>query len=425
MIAIGSDHGGYLLKEEIKKQFDMGKAEADFSACTIVLSETDDTLHFDVNDPKTKEILKIRKEREENVHFCHSLENFLAENDDFSFTEKEILQIKINLLMKLRISTYEECIKEYKGTSFTKLLQENITKYNKIKTSLSQKELNENDYESELDEIYELLDELKKRAHDKYQAKILEIAVPEILNEELLTDVLHVKSKFVKNVKKPNGFCADYYELTTNDGRKIEVQAITKMRFKESKDGSSDHSKLPNKEIDISQFFEPTNDECDEKSFKKMLEILKNTPIEKRNTLYLSSDQCLPAMDKRLKRKLKAAEQNVKLKDVYIDDNNCKYTLDEYLKQFAEYVSPKMMSVSSHHTRFNKGIAGYNSKSAVSNFREVLLKQDSTSCLSQMLVDRYEMIVTPNDKNEISRNGIIERASVRYKEDDDEKNVEH
>ena len=83
------------------------------------------------------------------------------------------------------------------------------------------------------------------------------------------------------------------------------------------------------------------------------------------------------------------------------------------MKNFAEYVSPKLMSVSSHHTRFHKGVAGYNKKSIISAFTEVLLKRDSTSCLAQILIDRLEEIV-PNDKNEISRNGIIKRANKRY-----------
>lgn len=403
--------------EEVDKKFKMNKANTDFSGFTIVLGNTDDTMHFDKSDPKTNELLELRKIRDKNMKFLHSMENFLIEHDNDVFSKQELYQIKMELLMRLRELTYEECRKEYKGTSFTEMLKENLGK----EYEPDDYDVNEGEYLMKLDELYELLDEMKKRIHDKYQAKILEISVPEILNDELLTDELHVKSRFVKKVTKENGFCANYYELTTIDGRKIELQAITKMRFKESKDGSSDHSKLPNKEIKITQFFEPSSKDCDEQEFIKMMTLLNNTPIAKKNSLYITPDQELSPMEKRLKRRLKVAEQNVKLKDSFEDTHifpdgsvqKCKYSLDEYLKNFAEYVSPKLMSVSSHHTRFHKGVAGYNKKSIISAFTEVLLKHDSTSCLAQILIDRLEEIV-PNDKNEISRNGIIKRANKRY-----------
>lgn len=403
--------------DEVDKKFQMDKANTDFSGFTIVLGNTDDTMHFDKSDPKTSELLELRKIRDKNMKFLHSMENFLIEHDNDFFSKQELHQIKMELLMRLRELTYEECRKEYKGTSFTEMLKENLGK----EYDLDDYDVNEGEYLMKLDELYELLDEMKKRIHDKYQAKILEISVPEILNDELLSAELHVKSRFIKKVIKENGFCANYYELTTIDGRKIELQAITKMRFKESKNGSSDHSKLPNKEIKITQFFEPSSKECDEQEFIKMMTLLNNTPIAKKNSLYITPDQELSPMEKRLKRRLKVAEQNVKLKDSFEDthifpdgsEQKCKYSLDEYLKNFAEYVSPKLMSVSSHHTRFHKGVAGYNKKSIISAFTEVLLKHDSTSCLAQILIDRLEEIV-PNDKNEISRNGIIKRANKRY-----------
>lgn len=406
-----------ITNNEIYEQFKMDKANTDFFGITIVLGNTDDTMHFDKSDPKTSELLELRKIRDKNMKFLHSLENFLAEHDNENFSKQELHQIKIELLMRLRQLTYEECKTEYKGTSFTEMLKTNMNK----EYDSDEYDDNEMEYLIKLDEIYELLDEMKKRIHDKYQAKILEISVPEILNDELLSGELHIKSKFIKKVIKENGFCANYYELKTIDGRKIELQAITKMRFKESKDGSSDHSKLPNKEIKITQFFEPASKDCDEQEFLKMMTLLNNTPIAKKNSLYITPDQELTPMEKRLKRRLKVAEQNIKLKDNFEDvhvfpdgsEQKCIYSLEEYLISFAEYVSPRLMSVSSHHTRFHKGVAGYNKKSIVSAFTEVLLKHDSTSCLAQILIDKLEEIV-PNDKNEISRNGIIKRANKRY-----------
>lgn len=416
---VPSDLERGISKEDINNQFSMKKANTDFTGFTIVLDNVDETMHFDKNAPMTNEILKLRKVQDDCITFSHEIENFLAEKEDEELSKQELMQIKLDLLMRLRMLTYEECKKEYKGTSFTKLFLSNKEKYEK--EALDDDEvLNDVEYEDELDEIYELIDELKKRVHDKYQAKILEVIVPEIMNDELLTQNLQVQTRFVKSVKKENGFCADYYEIKTWNGRIIELQALTKMRFRESKDGSADHSKLPNKGIDIRWFFEPALENCSEPEYEKMLNLLIDTPISKKNTLYITSDTQLSPSDKRLKRRLKAAEQSVKLKEKFEDENiladgkEKEFTLEQYLIHFAEFVSPKMMSASSHHTRFHKGVAGYSQKTIVSSFREMLLKHDSTSCLAQILIDKLSEIV-PNDKNEITRNGIIERSNKRYR----------
>lgn len=416
---VPSDLERGISKEDINNQFSMKKANTDFTGFTIVLDNVDETMHFDKNAPMTNEILKLRKVQDDCITFSHEIENFLAEKEDEELSKQELMQIKLDLLMRLRMLTYEECKKEYKGTSFTKLFLSNKEKYEK--EALDDDEvLNDAEYEDELDEIYELIDELKKRVHDKYQAKILEVIVPEIMNDELLTQNLQVQTRFVKSVKKENGFCADYYEIKTWNGRIIELQALTKMRFRESKDGSADHSKLPNKGIDIRWFFEPALENCSEPEYEKMLNLLIDTPISKKNTLYITSDTQLSPSDKRLKRRLKAAEQSVKLKEKFEDENiladgkEKEFTLEQYLIHFAEFVSPKMMSASSHHTRFHKGVAGYSQKTIVSSFREMLLKHDSTSCLAQILIDKLSEIV-PNDKNEITRNGIIERSNKRYR----------
>lgn len=418
-----SDLSVGLTNDDISKQFNIEKANTDFSGITIVLSNTDDTLHFDMNEPKTEELLELRELRKDNIYFSHILENFLFDNDSTVFSDIELLQMKIELLMRLRLTTYEECTKEYNGTSFTKLLQNSLKLYNDKKDETETE--NDTDYTVELEEIYQLLDELRKRIHDKYQAKILEITVPDLLQDDFLTDTLKLKPKFVKRVKKENGFCADYYELETNNGRKIELQALTKLRFKESKDGSSDHSNLPNKKINIEQFFEPSFDSYSDTDFSKLLKLLGETPIALKNTLYATPDQQLSATDRRLKKRLRIAEQNIKLKDSFEyeftapDGTTYKssYPIDKYLIHFAEFVSPRLMSVSSHHTRFHKGVAGYSKKSIVSCFTEVLLEHDSTSCLAQILIDKLESIV-PNDKSEISRNGIINRANKRYTNND-------
>ena len=418
-----SDPSTGLSTEDIKNQFNLEGANSDFSGLTIVLDHTDDTLHFDKNDPRSLDILKLRKASLQNINFSHTLENFLQDNEACSLSNIDLLQIKIDLLTRLRDSTYEECIREYNNTSFEELLKEAIEEYKYELHSPSQVQAcdDEIDYLIEMDNIYQLLDELKKRVFDKYQAKLLEVAIPDVLNDPEFTENLKVKSVFVKNVKKPNGFCSQYYCLETLDGRKIELQAQSKKRFNDSKNGSSDHSLLPNKEIDISKFFEPVDCNCDEKQFRYFLDILKNTPIATKNFLYNTPDLQLSPIEKRNKRKLKVAEQNIKLKEHYEVENmvdgvpqKSEYTLKEYLPIFAEYVSPtSTFVVGSYHTRVNTSVAGYNKKSLIDGFSEVLLKRDNTTCLAQQLIDKLEELM-PSDKNKLSLNGINKRAALRH-----------
>ena len=426
-----SDFSTGISNEDLEKQFSLENANTDFSGLTIVLANTDDILHFDESSPKSPELLQLRKMRFNNLTFIHSLENFLSQNDENYFSDSELLQIKIDLLTRLRECSYPECRQEFQGTSFNKLLKEAINNYHYAIESSTAKPISfdEAKYFLELDEIETLLEELKKRVHDKYQAKILDIVIPEILQDEIFSETLKLKSRFVKTVKKENGFYSSYYQLITASDRKIELQVQPKMRFKDSKDGSSDHSRLPNKTIDISNFFEPANIDCDESQYESSLSLLNNTPLAIRTVLNQTADDQLTPREKRLKKKLKIAEQNVKLKD-YIefgttaDGRIKKSPIETYLPIFAEYVSPKLMSISSHHTRFHKSIAAHSKKSLVSCFREVLLKKDSTSCLAQQLIDKLEDIL-PDDKNEISLNGIHKRAYSRQQENSASTSLEH
>ena len=394
--------------KDLQEQFDLQNANTDFSALTIVLDHTDDTIHFDKLDPKSVELLNLRRIKEDNIDFLHYLEALIEK--DVSFSNKDLLQIKIDLLIRLRESSYDECTEEFHGTSFAELLKRCIEQYNGNS--------NQSMGDVQLEEIYELLDELKKRVQDKFHAKLLETYIPEIFKDELFTKTLRVKHSFIKEVKKKNGFCALYYCLETIDGKMIELQAQTKKRFEVNKEN---HSDLPNKEIDISRFFEPVDPNCDQEQFKSFINLLSNTPIATQNFLNKFADYDLSPADKRLKRKLRIAEQNVKLKEnyenIHISQDGTKhiskFTLEDYLPIFAEYVSPKLMSISSHHTRFHKSIAAYNKKSILSAFTDVLLKHDSTTCLAQMLIDKLEEIIS-SPKNEVSLNGINKRAQERY-----------
>lgn len=412
---------------DLEKQFNLTGAKTDLSGCTIVLSNTNDVLHFELNDPSTADILALRKTRTKNIDFIHSLENYLS-NKSF-FSDDELMQIQIQLLIRLRDSTFEQCTEEYiiaptsepsndgkSGkkpikTSFTRLLEKKCSEYKQ-----------NNVLDVDINDVYALLEELKDRVHDKYQFKLLEKTIPDVLASEDFKDLLGVKSQFVKKVIRKNGYVALFYYLTTSDGQIIEIQAQSYKRYHDSKKGPSDHNLLEGKQVDIDLFFEPSSENIDEKTFKKNLNILKETTIHKKNYLLSSQDSQLSYEDVRSKRQLKAALNSIKLKEKldfpfeYVDKNGnhiseiYSETIEKYLPKFAAFHSPDYsFVVSSPHTRMNSNVAGYNEKSLVTNFRNVLLQSDCTSCLAQILIEKLEDIVGP-EINTISRNGIVERA---------------
>ncbi len=385
-------------------KFNLDKARTDITGLTIVLKNADDTLHFDETDPKYAEVIALRKKRFENLTFIHNLENFINHKEAFDFTKEDILQLQIDLLMRLRDSTYEECAYEYNGTSFKKLLKTAINKYEEvIKDETAQEEATENEF----DDVLKYLEELKIRAHDKYQDKLLELFLPQILDDPLIKDVLNVSYSFAKKTIKPNGFVARYYYLITPEKRIIELQAITDKRFKDSRSGPSDHSSLPNKEIDITHFFEPSNPNISEKDFKAMIKSLNDTFIAEKNLLFEKPDSMLSSQEIRQKRRLKNAYNNIKIKDT-VDG----VPLEIALLSFAKYHSPRSFSASSPHTRVNNSVANYVQKSLLSDFAGVLLKHDQTSCLARLLIDKFGEL-TENNKNEVSINGIKERQAKR------------
>ena len=93
------------------------------------------------------------------------------------------------------------------------------------------------------------------------------------------------------------------------------------------------------------------------------------------------------------------------------------YPMEVFLPIFAEYHSPKLIAVSSPHSRTNKNTAFVNIKTLLDNFKEVLLKTDQTTCLSDMLLkklqeiqrnDPYITLPKSNIKQILIQNGIPE-----------------
>ena len=226
------------------------------------------------------------------------------------------------------------------------------------------------------------------------------------------------------------------------------------MRYKETKNGLSTHNDMPSKKVDITHFFELTDNRDDpellndylfllgrtskkqEEELKKMLEkeqekrsLSTNTPQEKR---------ALDISIRRIQKKIEAietAKNNIKVKDEFIEDidmididntmkednydikyvddkpvkvydtkttkRTSKMTIEQYLPIYAEYMSPADMKIiSSAHATAPE--AYVNKKDLIESFTEILRKGDEITYLSELLIDKLKDILKIKNTNQIS-----------------------
>lgn len=409
--------------EDVEKNFSLLSTEEDIVGMTIVLDSVDDTLHFDKDDLKGSDLLELRKIRKSNIDFSHSMKNFLEDVDNLlDLTEEQYLQMKIDVLNRLVTTTYDKCSQEYEAkntfidssaetvpTSFNKMLHYALAeRENHIENKDFKKDLSLEDHTNYQTELLSLLNELDKRVHDKYQQQVLLLETLKVFDDDLLSEKMQIErvpnhsNIEIKSAQKKNGYVANYLILYTKDGRRIELQLQSKARFEIAKRGQADHGKM--KPMDISPFFEPTSPDISEKAFCESVKILSDTPIAERNHLLGSLSQKLTLEERTKKKRLLWAKNNVQLKrvyreevaDPYSESNESKYTsytLEQYLPIYAEYFAPELIFISSAHSRTNENITYRKDNSFVESFREILLKQDTTSCLSEMLISELDTIL--------------------------------
>lgn len=444
-----SDIDKHIISNEENKNNFTDKADADISAMTIVLNHVDDAIYFDENDPENEEILKLKKQRNENLRFMHSVKKYLNENDIF-MTQEEYFQIYIELLHRLQNSTYPECTHEIKEGSYSSRLKYAIENYKK---NMETDSFAPNATDIEIEELHTLLDCLKRRLDDKLQHEILRVTFPHVLADPLLVDDFKITGSFIKDVKKENGFCAIYYELTDALDRKIEVQLQSNMRYKETKNGLSTHNDMPNKQANIKPFFElvdkNTNPELlehylfllgrtsrnQEEALKQKLELLKEQASHSRSSKEkMQLDTSIRKLEKKISA-IETAKNSIKIKDEFIEEvdmidtdntkkednyelkningkqikvyntkttkRTSKMTIEQYLPIYAEYYSPSSMSViSSAHATAPE--AHVNRKTLVEGFTEILRKGDEITYLSEMLINKLKEILNIQDINQYS-----------------------
>lgn len=464
-----SDEEKYIISNLDNPKNFTDKTNSDFSGITIVLHHMNDTVYFDEKDSDNVQILELRRQRNKHLHFIHNIKRFLSENDIF-LSQEEYFQISIQLLEYLQDSTYPECTHEIKEGSYSSKL--------KLAIENHQKHLKENSFCSsatneEIEELYSLIDCLNKNLDDKLQHEILKVTFPHVLEDSLLTDDFKIKGKFIKDVKKANGFCAIYFELTDAYNRKTEVQLQSNMRYKETKNGLSAHNHIQNKTLDIRHFFELSDGSDNPELLERYLTILDRTSHIQthylNNRLYSKKSKLnyvespkekrdLQISIGRLEQKLKLieiAKNSVKIKDEFIEEHDMidmdatkkddnyelrtigdktiklyntvtkkrieKYRIENYLPNFAKCHSPVNMNViSSAHATAPE--AHINNKTLIESFTEILRDGDEVSYLSEILINKLEEILNIKNSSQISYEELSNYAKENFYND---KNIDN
>ena len=306
------------------------------------------------------------------------------------------------------------------GTSFSKLLASSLKNYRShLKSDDFKQNLSYEEHNKYQDELQSLFKEFENRINDKFEFAALKIMVPQLLkdknfmNENILRDQLDAKVlSITPKIKGRKGFIAIFAILQMPDDRKIEIQFLTYPRYKDSKVGNFAHSRMCNKQLDISHFFELKDEYKNSKNYKNTLKnaihVLDDTTIAEKNRLLATPVDLLTPEQRRLRKEIEFAENNLQVKELFTDEHilvqrkkdgsyeskkvTQQYTLEKYLPIFAQYHSPRLIAVSSPHSRTNKNTAFVNIKTLFDNFREVLLKTDETTCLADMLLKQLKKI---------------------------------
>lgn len=435
----------FLSSTENPKNF-IDKVDSDFGAMTIVLNHVDDLMYFEEEDPENSEIIRLKKQRSQNASFIHSLRNYLSKNDIF-ITEEEYYQAYIQLLQRLQESTYPECTHEIESSPYSTRLQYAIETYKKNSSSDS---FLPSATSEQIETLYTLINCLKRRIDDKLQSEILDVTFPHVI-EELKKMGFNIIGRLIKKTRKENGFCATYYEIKYDDGKKEEMQLQSLLRYKNSK---NNHNDMSSKKIEISNFFELSdnaNKETD--SLDDCLSILSRTSKEQTDTkrerlaslkaqltnttLNHQQKAIIQREIMRIENQLQTIQtalDKIKIKDKMPEETNrseyyesvttkdgntvklytplpnnerrIEYTdINPYLIRFAEYHSPTSMSVvSSAHA--NAPEAHINKKTLLESFSDVLRYGDEITYLSELLLDKLKEALNIKEDNNLSEADI-------------------
>lgn len=426
-----------IIKEFIKSfdfpiniSFDPLSTTKDISGYKIIFHDFNYSLSNKTDQSKElfsdSNISKLLNTSYNNLNFIKNVDKFLK--NPIVYNSKQYFRLRKNLLERIVNLTPDTFTNErLNQPSFLELL--NIAKkdYSYL--------VKNDDFpviitDSQLDDLSDLLAELRFRLYDPLQFAILEKIIPVIYNHPLIKNGLKTTLKFEKHKQKPNGFEAIYYKLLSPFGHIQELQAQSNKAFYTDVRGSAYHSGIAGKLIDVDNFFELV-DPNDKNKLSYYLTTLDNisadsltskcelpnfkTEQEKEDFFktdvgkhYLESEKYFEMMKhikikdnielkpERPPEKEYIAHQHEetnpkKIKEIYEKRKSITINTDEFLLSFALSASPFMDVCSAAHTSFTT--ATIHHKKLTEEFLEILRKRDSNTILRNMLIRRLDKIL--------------------------------
>ncbi len=393
----------YISNTNLNTTFDPTPIEKDISGIRIILNDINLSL------PQTKESAMLFHNPEIHNLYVESANNFnfVDKVDDYIYSTihngKTYFELKKELLKRIIEITPPEFTEETKpNPSFSKLLEEteNIYKY-----FIENDSLPTNMSDADITELETLANALRSRSQDPLQFAILRETLPVVFDAPLIKNVLKTSYKYDKESLKPSAFQSIYYNLDTPFGP-IEVQCQSNKAYYAATKGSSYHSGLKGKTINIKDFFELVNPN-DEHDISYYLDNLDATSADDMISPYELPEFKTPEERKEFMKtpmgiayleseKYREMIKHIKIKDeIEINSVGSKTTkkinANTYLFSSALALSPYMNVCSSGHTSFTN--AGIHHKKIIGEFAEVLRKRDSNTCLRDLLIRRLEQLI--------------------------------
>lgn len=267
----------YVNNDDRPNEFDISPIIKDVSGIKIVLNDINNSLPSTpqykelLNDPEIVNLIDIS---DKSIRFADSVDLYL---NSPIHNGKEYYQLKKELLKQIIKVTPEEFTDERKPkASFTRLYEDTKMEYDYFLENDSFPTVIGLD---ELSTLTNLSNDLRSRSYDQLHFAILNKTLPIVLDSPLIKNVLRTSANFEKAPKKPNGFQARYDTLTTPFGA-VEVQSQSNKAYYTSTKGSSYHSGMAGKNIDIKEFFELV-DKNDEHDLSYYLDVLDNISADK------------------------------------------------------------------------------------------------------------------------------------------------
>lgn len=382
---------------------DLNKLKKDIFGLKVIITDIDGKLDLDSTNPQYQKLIQLQNTKIDNTTFIAETRAWLSGSSEIMQTEEIYYEKFIDLLKRLRESTYVECDKE---TDIP--YSERLSNVQKAYVSKQKDDaLSFSISKSQIATIELFLDDLEKRLDDKFEREILKVFLPKALDSNLLSNMLQTNYMYDKEKLKPTGYVADFYNLNVRNEFSIEMQTQSYFRYLDGKKGPSFHNGKVGKGINIMSFFELV-DKNDSQPLEYYLRILNNMPINTYENEIIEGTESSSIINR-----VKEAYSHVKLKDKISFSNKEDaepYEFDKYLLQLSEYVSANMSICRSAHN-FSTPTVNIENGCLIDAFSDVLRKRDGISCLAQILVDRLDNILI--NKNDPRAKKIYKQINIR------------